>query len=411
MRAVGARRTATRRPVRRRASTPRPRRPSARPAASPRPGRSRRRSVTPSPKARGCAPSSRWIVDAGASHSSSSRLAARPVGAASATVLSGPFGQRHQRRHGAALARPRPAGDHADARCAAPRAPQNAAPSSSPCDLRRGRRSGPIGFGRRHQPGDAVGHGILGLHVASQTERRAVGAGHDRPAAQRCLDRGAERRPALSWPVRGSTSPPATRVCPSRAWPASTCATSARARRASSRLTPGIATRATRSASASADAPHAEQPPRVIAQQPRRRRPELVHHPPGQPRGHVRRAPACAVTSYTGSAPMNDDSNRSARAGPTFGSSRSRVAVTSCGPSMPDSASAPARVPPSPGHSPAAQNAREDRVATLMPRGGCDRVSATFLGVVRRRRGHVVQCGADLLAAGPAPREASAAVS
>ncbi len=42
--------------------------------------------VTLPPDWRGWAPSSRWIVDAGASHSSSSRLAARPVGAARATV-------------------------------------------------------------------------------------------------------------------------------------------------------------------------------------------------------------------------------------------------------------------------------------------------------------------------------------
>ena len=71
--------------------------------------------VTPSADCRGCAPSSRWIVDAGQSHSSSSRLAARPVGAASATRLAGVLGEGNQRRDGAALAGSRTAGQHADA--------------------------------------------------------------------------------------------------------------------------------------------------------------------------------------------------------------------------------------------------------------------------------------------------------
>ena len=76
---------------------------------------------TPSPDCRGCAPSNRCNVDAGASHSSSSRLAARPVGAARATVRPARLGEAHQRRDGAALPGAGAAGEDGDTTALAPR--------------------------------------------------------------------------------------------------------------------------------------------------------------------------------------------------------------------------------------------------------------------------------------------------
>ena len=86
---------------------------------------------------------------------------------------------------------------------------------------------------------------------------------------------------------------------------ARTCATSARARRGSSRCTPGDRDPGDAVGIVGRDTPDLEQPPRVIAQQPWRGRPEGVDRPTGDPRRRCPQARAVRRTSYAGCAAMN----------------------------------------------------------------------------------------------------------
>ena len=137
-------------------------------------------------------------------------------------------------------------------------------------------------LGGGQQPRDALRDRVLGLDVAGEPEQPVVGLVH-----RRRLDRGVDRGLRVGR-RRGRRSPSATsargeQVWPSRACRASTQPTSAR---------DAALVVAAHAGQGGAGHPvglgrrhpeHGEQPPRVVAQQPRRGRAEQVHRPAGDP--------------------------------------------------------------------------------------------------------------------------------
>ena len=185
-----------------------------------------------------------------------------------------------------------------------------------------------------------------------------------------------------------------TSACGSTVWPSRACAgqhpADQRPGRGAGRRarTPGMPRRATRSASAGVTPGTAEQPPRVVAQQPRRRRPEQVDGAPGDP--GVQAGRHQQLGHLVGRA--GGDERRQQPPGPLrtdLGQPVQRSTVTSAGAVDPGLGQLAGQRRPSPGHRPAAQNAANT---------GSRRVAVSWhvLGVAERRGGHVVERGADL---------------